>query len=315
MEFPQTINLELTNNCDLKCKMCLNWTDSFRKKGNMNFNLLIKITNELIENKQYLKAPISICGIGEPLLHKNILFFIDKLNMNGIETVITTNGVLMNKGVALKLLKKCKKIMISLDSFSRESYYKIKGGDFFDLVLKNISTLLYLKKTHNLNTSIQINMLNINSTYKEIINCLDYFGPSLVDKDSIYTRNVKNLGFSSKQKDTNDNLFDLKEKLKDNKYSHKIVVEDWKEWLNLKHNLRRFPCRHLDYYCMILYNGDVTVCCMDFNGTLKIGNINNNSIKEIWNSDIYNKFRKEISENNFTNKKICVNCEDWYKCW
>ena len=314
-KFPRTINLELTNNCNLKCQMCLNWVKTFRKKGNMNKILLKKIIGELIKNKKYINSPINLCGIGSPLLYKDIFFAIDQLYSAGIDVVISTNGILLDKKISLKLLKKCKKIMISLDSFSRESYYKIKGRDFFDLVLKNISTLLYLKKIYKLNTSIQINMLNINSTYNEIINCLDYFGPFLSDGDSVYTRNVKDLGFLSKKNNTNDNLFDLKNALEDNKYYDKIIIENWKEWLSLGDNFERFPCRHLWFYCMILYNGDVTVCCMDFNGTLKLGNVNHNSIKEIWNGKIYNKFRNDIINNDFRNKELCVNCEDWYKCW
>ena len=149
INFPQTINLELTNNCNLSCKMCLNPTDSFRKKGNMDRVLLKKILDELIENKKYLKAPISICGIGEPVLYKDLSFVIDNLYSAGIKTVITTNGLLLNRKISLLLLEKCDKIMISLDTFSRDSYYKIKGVDSFNIILENIITLFYLKKTHS----------------------------------------------------------------------------------------------------------------------------------------------------------------------
>ncbi len=289
--------------------MCLNWTDSFRKKGNMKENLLEKIIDELIENKKYLTAPINICGIGSPLLYKNLDYVLDMFYSNDINTVITTNGILLNKENSLLLLEKCDKIMISLDAFSRDSYYKIKGVDYFNNILENIITLFYLKKTYGYYTQIQINMLNINSTFDDIINCLNYFGIFFEKGDNIYTRNVKDVGLLSKQKDTNDNLSLLKEKLINHAYFDKIVLENWKEWLDLKDD-KRFACKHLKYYCMILYNGDVTVCCMDFNATLVIGNINDNSIKEIWNSQKYNRFRKEIKENNFKNKEICTFSED-----
>jgi MoaA/NifB/PqqE/SkfB family radical SAM enzyme len=54
---------------------------------------------------------------------------------------------------------------------------------------------------------------------------------------------------------------------------------------------------------------------MDFNGSLVLGNLNEISLKELWNSKVYNDFRKDIIDDNFKNKKLCIDCEDWYKCW
>lgn len=59
-------------------------------------------------------------------------------------------------------------------------------------------------------------------------------------------------------------------------------------------------CKSLFRTCVILWNGDVTLCCHDLKGKKVIGNIYYNSLKDIWNCDEYKKLRK---------KGFCDNCE------
>jgi len=42
----------------------------------------------------------------------------------------------------------------------------------------------------------------------------------------------------------------------------------------------------------ILHNGDVVLCCVDFNGRTKLGNLNNSSLKEVLSSEEVGKIVK-----------------------
>ena len=60
----------------------------------------------------------------------------------------------------------------------------------------------------------------------------------------------------------------------------------------------------------IMSNGDVILCCDDFSNKLILGNVNETSIKEIWNSNELLSIKKLHKEGNFPELKVCSNC-DW----
>lgn len=84
--------LELTDKCNLNCKMC------YRKSWEQNFcdmkdDLLIKLVNEL---KTHTKLKeIVIGGIGEPTFSKNFKMALELLK--DYKLTVTTNGTLMTK--------------------------------------------------------------------------------------------------------------------------------------------------------------------------------------------------------------------------
>lgn len=58
---------------------------------------------------------------------------------------------------------------------------------------------------------------------------------------------------------------------------------------------------------VVLWNGDVTICCYDYNGDYKIGNIfENGGFKEIYKSKKYGEIRRKIMKGELA---ICENCE------
>lgn len=62
---------------------------------------------------------------------------------------------------------------------------------------------------------------------------------------------------------------------------------------------------------MLIYeDGSVGRCNHDWNGD-PMGNVNNNSIKEIWFNQIYKNLRDEQDKLEFTDS-VCKNCDSWY---
>ncbi|TZE82181.1 radical SAM protein [Calorimonas adulescens] len=320
--FPKAINLELTNYCNLNCIMCTNGKDNFRGKGYMSNETINKILDEVIENKHMLINGVDICGVGEPLLHPEAINVINKLKFYNIRTMINTNGVLLDKEVAADLLEsRIDKIMISLDAANRESYKKIKGIDVFEKVIDNITNLLILKNRKSYRTIIQINMLNMGENFSEIKDALLYWAEYLGENDVIYSRQVKTLAgevkdLRSSTDITRNDLKSFKKALENEGINtEKLVVEDWEQIIEVIKNYGKLPCRHLWNYTMIFYNGDVTICCIDFNGKIVIDNVNNSSIKKIWNSEKYNNFRKIFISKDYEKIDLCSKCNEWYKCW
>lgn len=58
----------------------------------------------------------------------------------------------------------------------------------------------------------------------------------------------------------------------------------------------------------VLWDGEVTMCCFDPQNTFNLGNLERQSIKEIYNSEKYVKFRQAHYENRAAEYSLCANC-------
>lgn len=58
---------------------------------------------------------------------------------------------------------------------------------------------------------------------------------------------------------------------------------------------------------IIRVDGDLALCCNDYYKEVKLGNIKNNTIKDIWNSKKYRKIRKDLKSGRFY-LDICKKC-------
>lgn len=56
-------------------------------------------------------------------------------------------------------------------------------------------------------------------------------------------------------------------------------------------------------------DGRVSLCCNDALGTYTLGDVNTQSLRDIWYSDRYMKIRKEILENGRRNLTLCKDCD------
>ena len=66
-------------------------------------------------------------------------------------------------------------------------------------------------------------------------------------------------------------------------------------------------CREPDNALVIDYAGNVGLCCNDYFSTIKFGNINNQKLVDIWNSQKYKDIRKQL-KNRIYNLNICRKC-------
>jgi MoaA/NifB/PqqE/SkfB family radical SAM enzyme len=67
------------------------------------------------------------------------------------------------------------------------------------------------------------------------------------------------------------------------------------------------------YQSSVAANGDVTICCIDWSWSSKVGNLKDQSLKEIWYGPALNEVRRRMLEGQRSTIKSCVNCTwDWY---
>ena len=75
---------------------------------------------------------------------------------------------------------------------------------------------------------------------------------------------------------------------------------------NLPENIEN-KCFYTHYSMMIDWNGDVFLCTQDWNRKIKSGNISEDKLIDIWNSELLKKFRLNLSKG-LRNNSPCLNC-------
>ncbi len=118
----------LTDRCNLRCNFCLSESDAGVRDNELSAAERAVILDELIANR-VLK--VYLTG-GEPLLIPHTLDYVKRLRKAGIFTVLTTNGVLLDRTVIEELAAYgINRIQVSLHGATARTNDAIMGGPAF----------------------------------------------------------------------------------------------------------------------------------------------------------------------------------------
>jgi radical SAM protein with 4Fe4S-binding SPASM domain len=262
--------------------------DTTTKK--MSDKLYNKILKEIADEKNSFSW-LWLYLQNEPLLDENIFKKLEvakKVTNNDLSTALATNGTLFNKGKIKELENsKVDEIEFSIDAFTRETYEKIRKDLNFCKVLENIDNVLKSKYSGRVSVGFVIQDINI----KEIFEFKKYW---------------KNRGVPI-------NFIRINSRSGDLKNFNELSMQNYYTnfFRNMLYNFGRElvnRCHHVFSIFNILANGDVILCCNDYSKKIILGNVNESSIKEIWNSKKYQNVRKIIFSGKFDKIPVCAEC-------
>lgn len=277
-EFPVTVIAEAISYCNLDCIMCPQ-PNLKRERGEMSLELFQKIVDEIANENPNVDLWLAI--MGEPLILKEK--FIDMVKYakkQGVNKVhLNTNGCLMTNEIADKLIEsQVDEIIFGIDATTKDTYEKIRvNGKFHDLI-SNIEYLIKRKKELNVEKPKMIMQFIV---MDENENEMEEFKRYWLEKGQIVKIRPK-LGWGNGVKAEN---------------------------LTLNNEDREFPCPWLIRTMSIHWNGNVAQCDADYDGVYSAGNINYQSMKEIWNGEL--EKRRDKHWNMDFDFKPCSDCKDW----
>ncbi len=282
LEFPKFIEIETVNACNARCPMCT-INDWERNYPVMKDDVFDKISDELIENKKFLKR-VSLYRDGEPLIDKKLAQRINKFKEAGInETSIATNVSLLNEKRSKEILEAGLGLVImSIDSLKKDVFESIRVRLKFDEVKENAINFLKLRDKINPNCRVWIRMIRQESNKDEWNDYYNFWKGYASENDRIYYHNIFNWGGQL------DNYKSIEKSYEPN-----------------------LPCVALWSLMVFFANGDVPLCNVDYNNKFPTGNIMKTSIKELWKSKIADERRKLHMEKNKAKISICENCNVW----
>lgn len=262
------IYIEITNNCNLHCSFCV---PNLRPKKYMSINEF----EHIITNIKSISSYIYLHVQGEPLLHPyldEILTICDNHNM---QVQLVTNGTFINKHMNIYQHSSLRKISFSLHSIDHQLINK-------NIYINNILTFVQHAKDH---CYIELRFWTIDN----ISNNMQY----LIDT----IRQYYTFELTSKK---------LSYKLDNNLY---IYFQKTFTWPINAHNQNKDGfCYAANNMLAILVNGDVSICCLDSDGKINIGNILKDDINNILNSKHYKDIIKAFNQNKCI-EPLCQMCE------
>ncbi len=283
--FPPYLQIETVALCNARCTMCTS-RNCRRETRLMTDELFAKIVGELAPHSNGIKR-ITIQGLGEPLLDKQLETRIRMLKDAGAALVaFATNGSLMNAKRAAAILD-CgvDEVTFSVDGITRETYEGIRIGLKFDEVMANIEQFVHLRNRIKAKTVIRIRWTAQQANHDELQGFNRFWNKRLGPGDTAYAKIIHTWGNTAEYDELPDN-YDFE-------------------------RLNRQPCPSLWTSLIIFSDGQIPLCCSDFNARICLGDVKRQTITDVWNSPILARIREKHLTAGRGTMAMCANCVVW----
>ncbi len=336
MNFPQKISFTITNACNLKCRMCGQWSEKgYMHNKSKDFDSLLELADwkRLVDEVAAHNMKSILIRGGEPFLFPEIMELLKYINNTGIQISIDTNGTILNTFVSELLEMGNIHLTISLDG-PPEIHDKVRGvPGCFEKIKKNVTLLNELETHSDTKISRSICFTISKYSYKGLgqipdiarsmaistINIVPYYYFSL-DTGTKYEDELKKYfnctayswkGFHHEYSGIDFNVFREEYKkyvrnLKDiyNFPYMKLSEDDYRVWFQDTSTLvGSTACMNIENLIDIQPTGEANFC-VDF-PDYSIGNVKTSSVKNIWTSARASRFREYRRKKPFA---ICHRC-------
>jgi radical SAM protein with 4Fe4S-binding SPASM domain len=347
-ELPEFVAIKLTNRCNLRCKHCYQWNEDgyhhHMEAEEQNLDIDPVIVKQLFNDTKRVKSRLYLWG-GEPMYHRRFGEILEMLADDPREVTICTNGLLMEKYMEqLNEISDNLELLIAVEGFERD-HDLIRGKGSFRKTMDAIDMLLEHRRLGQFKGRISVHCVINNANIYYLYDLMDSFEKQGIDlvlltfpwyisqdtssqMDSYFSEhfdwllpideNSKNSWHAFKYKIEPKHLPSLMEQLR------KINDRIWEIRLRYQPGLEfdeieRFvtgeamtsrcatDCLALATRIDVTPNGNISAC--KFFSEFSVGNLKEQSLDEIWNSEAYDRIRETIN-NGLT--PACSKCNVLY---
>lgn len=293
--------LEITNDCQSSCGMCLHRLSS-RTISYMPLKLIRKIIREAEALKiGTSESPVLICGVGEPTLHPAFEEVIDIVSI--LPFNFATNCQNLRQNYIVKLLDaKCSNIILSIDAVTPNTYSLMRPGLKFDVVIESVKILLLELYGRSQQPKVDIQMVLTKYNAQEVIPFIEYWLP-LIEELSSVSIFIKQVyawpGIAEAERYWPSPIPLIPELLKHPQL--KIGTFD-------KPAAFRNDCKLMWMFAQIHSDGAYSPCCMNADDIFEVGNLETMSLMECYNSEKMRQYRKWFEDGEFFRIPFCKDC-------
>jgi radical SAM protein with 4Fe4S-binding SPASM domain len=270
--FPTHIDIESASSCQMKCPMCYTTYLEPEKKGIMKFDLYQKIIDQAVAGKSY---SVKISWRGEPLLNNRILDMVKYAKGSGIkEVAMLSNGELLTPKLAEQLVDAgLDWISFSADGMG-EVYEKIRAPAKFHETVDKVAHMRNYRDKKKLKKPL-IRVQSILSAIKDDPDAFIRAWDGVADRVN---------GIADEARD-----LELAEMNHDSAY---LCPTPWAR-------------------ITIAHDGKIHQCKVDYDRKMVMGDVNEQSIYEIWHGENFQSLRNAFKESKALEQySACNYCTD-----
>ena len=295
---PVSISFEPTTSCNLRCPECPSGLRSFtRPTGMLKKDFFQQTIDDVHKDLLYLIFYFQ----GEPFLNPGFLEMVKYAATKGLYTATSTNAHYLTDDIARQTVESgLDRLIISIDGTTQDVYEQYRVGGNINKVLEGAKNIIKWKRIlkskkpfvffqflvvkpneHQINDiRLLAKEIGVDEVRYKTAQVYDYENDpnNLIPENTKYSRYTKT-----------GNQYVAK-----NKFSNRC----WKLW-------------HAN---VITWDGLVVPCCFDKDASHRLGNLKNESFRDIWKNDNYKQFRKELMTSR-KNIDICSNCSEGVSVW
>lgn len=307
---PTILKFSPTFRCNSKCIMCDMWRMKPEEMASKKELTLSEIDTMFKEARKLGAYYLTINGgAGEPLMRKDIVDILKIAQREGFATNIVTNGLRMDRDLAVKILSTdLFKLHVSLDGATEATHDRmrgVKGG--FKKTIDSLKTLCEVKNDLGVSTRIHtdtvISGINLHEIL-DIVELVDSMGAEFLCQPVQIFNHPSILEIKDELIIPGERFSELEsifKKLKEIKRDRGIVLNTMSH-LDMIENFIKNPesarfngvCTYPLTSLTVNPHGEVSTCYQ------KMGNIRDQSLISIWKSS-------DIAKRNLNCRQICIN--------
>lgn len=296
---PISISFEPTTSCNLRCPECPSGLRAFsRPTGMLRKDFFRETIDQLAKELTYLVFYFQ----GEPYLNPEFLNMVQYASSKKIYTATSTNAHYLTDANAKKTVESgLDRLIISIDGTMQETYQQYRVGGQLNKVLEGARNIVKWKKELRSKTPFiifQFLVVRHNEHQIQEVKAL----AKEIGVDDVWLKTAQVYDYEN---DPNALI------PTNNKYSRYKKGKDGK--MQFKGNNQNH-CWRLWHDPVITWDGAVVPCCFDKDAQHKLGDLKQQSFKELWRNGVYNQFRHQVLQSR-QNIDICANCSEGVKVW
>ena len=313
---PLHIDFGISTGCNMACKYCYGMIQARTNKIRRYDMPKEAIIRFLDDAKECGVRSIAFVGEGENTLNPALVDVVEHAGNIDLDVSLATNGIEIPEGDDLyRLMSNLKWIRFNISAATPESFRKVHNvpRGTFHTVIKNIENCVAMKKKHNLDTTIGMQMVTLEQCYPDIVPLAQLGG--VVGADYLVIKPCSDTP-EGRLRSPQGDYINVEETFKEaEKFStddYKVIVK-WSKMMNA--GVKSYKtCHGTKFIIAISGNGNVFPCGHWFDVRKEeflLGNIVDQSFKDIVKSKRYWEVQDTMHRVN-VNHDCESNCRQHY---
>lgn len=278
---PTEVQIELTTEDQLPDTLLRPRGKIVPQRGPLDLEVLQRLLADLC---QYDDVRVVLGGFGEPLLHPDFEAVLRHCREAGVfGLAVRTNGLAMDdRAIQAMLDFDVDVVQVFVDAADADGYHQVQGFDGWDTVVRNITAFDKMRRAAGkINPVLAASLTKARETFAAL--------------EPFYGRWLNFSGWAVIEG-----------------YSHHAGLLPDRRVMSMAPP-QRLPCRQLHNRCTVLSNGLVVGCDRDFRGGYIVGDLNEQSLLQIWHDDRMANLRAAHRRADYSIHPMCAACEDWHR--